>query len=64
MTHLRERRTKKGLSQSELAKLANVNYRTLQDYDQGAKDINRTDDITLYRIAKALECKIEELLEL
>lgn len=64
MTNLRERRTKKGLSQSELAKLANVSYRTLQDYDQGAKDINRTAAITLFRIAKALDCKIEDLLEL
>ena len=64
MTNLRERRTKKGLSQSEFAKLANVSYRTLQDYDQGAKDINRTAAITLFRIAKALDCKIEDLLEL
>ena len=55
MTKLRERRTKKGLSQSELAKLANVNYRTLQDYDQGAKDINRNAAITLFRIAKELD---------
>lgn len=64
MTNLRERRTNRGLSQSELAKLANVNYRTLQDYEQGSKDINRIAAITLYRIAKALDCKIEDLLEL
>lgn len=64
MTNLRERRTKRGLSQSELSKLANVSYRTLQDYEQGAKNINKTAAITLYRIAKSLDCKIEDLLEL
>ena len=36
----------------------------IQYYEQGFKDINKAQCITLYNIAQALECKVEELLNL
>lgn len=57
-------REERGLSQAELAKLADVSVRTLQAYEQGTKDINKAEVLRVYRIAKALKCKIEDLIEL
>lgn len=61
---LAELRNIKGLSQSKLASLANVSVRMIQKYEQGEKDINQAAGITLYKLAKALNCNIEELLNL
>lgn len=63
MTKLQTIRKSKGLSQSQLANASGVNLRTLQDYEQGSKDINKVAGITLYKLAQALECNVEDLLE-
>lgn len=62
MSNLKLIRESKGLSQSKLSELAGVNRRTLQDYEQGQKDINGARAITVYNIAQALECTVEDLL--
>ena len=62
VSKLQEMRKSKNLSQSKLSKISGVNLRTLQDYEQGRKDINQGAGITLYKLAQALECKIEDLL--
>jgi len=52
-----------GLSQTELAEAAGVNIRSIQMYEQGRNDINKAQAITLYRLACALGCTMEDLLE-
>lgn len=61
---LKNIREKNGLSQSELAKKADINLRTLQDYEQNRKNINNAKAITVYKISKVLNCKIIDLLNL
>ena len=62
-TNLKRIRTSYGCSQSELAKLSGVSLRSIQMYEQRNKDINKASADTLYRISKALGCKIEDLIE-
>ena len=62
-TRLRDRRSNCGFSQSELAADADVPLRQIQLFEQGQRDINKTSAITLYKLSKALHCKIEDLLE-
>ena len=64
MSKLKELRTAQGLTQGELAYLADVNVRLIQDYEQGRKKINGAAGIRLYKLARALHCSIEDLLEL
>lgn len=61
---LKKTRKDCGYSQSELAKKSNVNMRMIQYYEQGSKDINKAQAITLYKLSKALGCHIEDLLNL
>lgn len=63
MSNLKDIRLKSGLSQSELAYLSEVSSRMIQYYEQGVKDINKAQAISLYKISKVLGCKIEDLLE-
>lgn len=51
-----------GLSQSQLAERAGVKLRTLQQYESGAKDINKAAVDTVRRLAKTLHCRMEILL--
>lgn len=62
-TRLRARREAFGLSQSELARRANVGLRAIQMYEQRNKDINHAQGATLYRLSRALGCGMEDLLE-
>ena len=60
---LRERRIRTGLSQSGLSDAAGVPLRQIQLFEQGQRDINKASASTLYRLSKALYCRIEDLLE-
>lgn len=62
-TRLRMRREICGLSQPELAADAGVPLRQIQLFEQRQRDINKTASETLFRISKALCCKMEDLLE-
>lgn len=64
MTNLKRIRENKNFSQSQLAGLSGVSLRILQYYEQGYRDINKTQALTLYKLAQVLECNIEDLLEL
>lgn len=64
MSKLKELRKAQGLTQKDLAYLTGVNQRLIQDYEQGRKNINGAAGARLYRLAKALLCNIEDLLEL
>ena len=52
-----------GMSQSELAKQSGVPVRTIQQYEQGQKEIDHARGETLLRLARALACSIEDILE-
>lgn len=60
---LKQLREKCGLTRQELADLCGVNYRSLQDYEQGHKDITHAKGAVLYRLSLALGCTVEELLQ-
>ncbi|MCQ2511634.1 MAG: helix-turn-helix transcriptional regulator [Lachnospiraceae bacterium] len=62
-TNLRRIRLAYGCSQKELARLSGVSLRSIQMYEQRNKDINHAQAASVYRLAKALGCQIEDLLE-
>ena len=62
-TCLQAQRKISGYSQRELAVKVGVNLRTLQQYEIRAKDINKAAGATLLALAKALGCRVEDLLE-
>ncbi len=64
MSNLKRIRETKQLSQSHLAEKAGVNVRILQYYEQGSKDINKAQALTVYKLSQALDCKVEDLLQL
>lgn len=64
MAKLQELRKAAGYTQRELAARAGLSIRTLQYYEQGVLDINKASASTVYRLALALGCKMEELLDL
>lgn len=64
MTNLKRIRKEKNITQGALAERAGVSLRTLQDYEQGQKDINGARGITLYRLSEALNCDMRDLLEI
>ena len=61
---LRDRRIGQALTQKQLSEKSGVNLRMVQKYENGEKDINKAQAITLYQLAQALDCTIEDLLEL
>lgn len=63
MSNLKRIRNEKNLSQGKLSELSGVNYQMIQKYEQGVKDINKAQGLTLQALANALDCKIEDLLE-
>ena len=59
---LKEIRTGRNLSQRALAEISGVNYRSLQDYEQGHKQLASASGDVLLRLSAALGCTIPELL--
>jgi len=59
--NMKKYRSKLGISQDKLSKLADVTYNTIIKIESGA-NINPTID-TLKKIAKALEVSVDELLK-
>lgn len=62
MNKLQMIRKSKNMSQSELARKSGVNFRTLQDFDQGRKSLANAKGEMIYRLSLALECSTDELL--
>lgn len=63
MSNLKKLREEASLSQNKLATLSGVSNRMIQYYEQGAKDINKAQAETLFKLAKTLNCSIEDLIE-
>ena len=64
VTKLQRLRKNSGYSQAELAQRSGVNKRMIQQYEIGAKDINKAAVGTLLALAKVLGCEIDDLLEI
>ena len=62
-TKLKMRRKEAGLSQGELAEMSGVPVRTIQQYEQRQKNINKAKVECLVMLAQALCCDISALLE-
>lgn len=62
-TNLKLRRQSIGLTQRELAQLAGVPVRTIQQYEQRQKNINKAQAEYLVMLARALYCEVTDLLE-
>ena len=54
-------REDRGLSQSQLAKKADINSRVLQTYEQDDRDIAGAKLKTLLKVCVALECRLEDI---
>ena len=61
---IRQLRQEKGLTQKQLSERSGVNLRTLQQYESQSKDINKASGVILLSLAKALDCSVEELLDI
>lgn len=62
-SNLKRIRQKVGLSQRELANLSGIPVRTIQQYEQRKKDINKAQAEYIVMLAKTLCCGYEDLLE-
>lgn len=63
VTKLQTIRKNGGLSQKQLADKSGVSLRSIQQYEQRAKDINKAAVDSLLSLAKALGCRVEDLIE-
>ena len=59
---LREIRKNRNLTQRELAQRSGVNFRSLQDYEQGHKKLTSASGDILLRLSTVLGCTAEDLL--
>jgi len=64
MTNLKEKRKSIGATQSQIAERSGVNIRMIQHYEQGSKDINKAEALTVLNLSIALGCNVEEILEI
>ena len=62
-TALAQRRRNTGMTQKELSLSSGVSVRTIQQYEQRQKDINKAQAETLLRLSRSLFCNMEDLLE-
>ncbi len=61
---LKEIREKAGLSQGGLSKASGVNVQMIQHYEQGFRDINKAQAVTVLKLARALGCQMEDLISI
>ena len=60
--NLRTLRELKGISRKDLAELTGVSFRSIQDYEQGHKELSSAKAETILKMAKALDCTMEDLI--
>ena len=63
MRNLRKYRLKKDWSKKELAEHTGVSVNMIVKYENGERDINKAQIETLAKLAQALDCKLQDLLE-
>jgi len=60
--NLKTLRELKGISRKNLAELTGVSFRSIQDYEQGHKDLSSAKADTILKMARALDCTMEDLI--
>ena len=60
---LKERRKSSGLTQAALAQKADVPLRLIRAYEQGSVKLSHAESGTALRLARALGCRVEEIVE-
>lgn len=63
MNTLKEYRKRAGLTQPELADKVGISPRTLQDYEQGRKPLEKAAAITVLTVARILGCSVADLID-
>ena len=63
MNNLKHYRKRAGLSQAQLAEKVDISHRTLQDYEQNRKPLEKAAAITVLRMARILGCTVEDLID-
>lgn len=63
VSRLKRFRKYAALSQSELARNAEVALRQIQLFEQGQRDINKTQGETLLKLSKAIGCEMKDLID-
>ncbi|MBQ8824462.1 MAG: helix-turn-helix transcriptional regulator [Ruminococcus sp.] len=61
--NIKEIRERKGLTRKELAESSGVHYKKITDYENNYINIENVTIGNLYKIAKALECTIDDLIK-
>ena len=68
MYNLKIRRQEAGMSQKDLANASGINWRMIQHYECEApsdhRDINKAAAIVVLKLARALDCRVEDIMEL
>ena len=59
---LKEQRQKQKMTQKQLAEKSGVNQRTLENYECGKTDLKKASIETGIALAKALDCRVEDLI--
>lgn len=62
-TRLRRLRLAYGYSQARLAEVSGVGLRSIQMYEQRQKNINKAEAESVLKLARALSCEMEDLIE-
>lgn len=63
MNRLKEYRKRAGLTQPELADKVGISVRTLQDYEQVRKPLEKAAAITVLTMARILGCTVADLID-
>ena len=61
-SRLKFMRELKGMTQASLAEKSGVSQRNIQAYEQGDKDINKAQVVTVLQLAEALDCDVYEII--
>ena len=64
MNNLKRIRESKELTARELSELSGVSASSIRMYEIYIRDINKACAINVYKLAKVLDCAIEDLLEI
>lgn len=64
MSKLKEIRKKQGIGQIELAEITGVSIRAIRAFEYNERPINNASCDVVYRLSKALNCAIEDLLDI